>query len=215
MTTRIRVTVANTHVSPLNPAIVAFDFSDGDGLDTGQALAQIIGFLWNSGNIGDGSSIADASFVQRAGAGKWTAGVHMPWPQEKLGQLGSDLSLNFGDGYGAKTFGISGGISGLGTSVLMTEHVAAGGRHNGRLYLPYCSPGSISASGTITNTARGAAIAAYKAFLMGDRAGSPWSGSNGNHLTDLSPVVSGSAGESAVIGVSTSQIPATLSSRKR
>lgn len=216
MASRIRVSISNSHTSPLNPAIVGFDFDPASGiLDVGQALAQSIAFLWNTGVIGDGSSITDAT-LSNAVSGAWSPGEHLPWPVSELDVLGSDLSINFGYAFGESTFGQLGGISGLGTSVLVTEQVAAGGRRNGRLYLPYCSPGAIDPNGTISSTARASAVNAYRAFLMSDRAGTAWSGSNGNNLVDLGPCVTGPTGvASPVTGVRVSQVPATLSSRKR
>lgn len=215
MLSRIKMSIANTHTSPANPAVIGLDV-DLAGTSVAQALAQFIGFAWNTAVIGDGSSIQDATVAEYSEL-RFGPSSHVPWPAAELADLGSDNSLNFGASYGAVTFGQPGGIAPLGTSVLITETTQIGGRHNGRMYLPWASPAAFDSAGVVTALARGQVAAAYNAWILGNKVGTSWMESPaGDHIEALPSVVVGAGGTShPVLGVRVSTTPATLSSRKR
>lgn len=211
---RFRVQLTNDSIGALNPAYVGFDFLGGpSGGGTKEEVgAQIIAFFYISQFAAGGSRIAGITVATDNGPG-----VALPFPVDALNAM-SDPDVAFGTTYGEVPFG-AGALAPVGTSILLTEHTAVGGRHNGRCYLPYAAAATIDAAGLVSAATATQVIESYRLAIMGDPSLTP----SGWATVEPHPVVGQKVGsgvlatftEHEVITATCSRTPATLSSRKR
>lgn len=204
---RIKLVITSTYAGPDNPAIIGFDF--GGSIDTGEALASMIGYLYASQTLSAGVSMTGASMVTDDGPA-----VGMDFPATELVALTGGNGL--GSTWGAVDFG-AGAMAPVGTSILVTERTDIGGRHNGRCYLPWPATACFGSNGYVLASTIAQARGAYEALFLGATANgvlpSGWT------PFTVPPAIRTKIGTEVsaqpVRTVSVSPIPATLSSRKR
>lgn len=205
---RIKLTVTSAYAGPDNPAIIGFDF-EGSSIDPAEALASMIGYLYASQVLSAGVTMTGATIATDDGPS-----VGMDFPAGELAGLTGGSGL--GSTWGETDFG-AGSMAPIGTAILVTERTAIGGRHNGRLYLPWPATACFGSNGYVLGTTVAQARAAYEAIFLGaDPTGRLPAGWDPFTVppavrTRVGTAVSGST----ILTVTVSPIPATLRSRKR
>lgn len=204
---RIKLTITSAAAGPDNPAIIGFDF--GGSVDAAECLASMIGYLYASETLSAGVTMTGASLATDDGPA-----VGMEWPGAELVALTGGAGL--GTTWGETDFG-AGSMAPIGTCILVTERTDIGGRHNGRLYLPWPATACFGSNGYVLASTVTQARGAYEAIFLGATA----SGALPAGWTPFTvpPAVRTKIGTAttaeSVRTVSVSPIPATLSSRKR
>lgn len=121
-----------------------------------------------------------------------------------------DSDLPAASAWGFATGGLGTSLASAGISVTVMEGVAAGGRHNGRQYLPWTCKDAITSTGLVGSSVRTDLVENYRWKLLGDLYTRPtWA-------AGITPGVKNNAGVvNAVQVASVSANPARLRSRVR
>lgn len=194
---------------PLNPAINSYHVAN-DALTDADVAAQLIGF-----HVLYAQLVAEPCSISRI-----TSGV-VGGPQSDVSFPSAELTaINAAVGAGPydapySDYGAALGTSAaapLGTSLLVTEYTALGGRHNGRKYLPYLGQlGINTTTGLVEASTIGNVRAYYLYWLL---ATNPSGGGPATGIPDTLGLVAGST-NSPIGDCKVSAAPARLRSRIR
>lgn len=195
---------------PLNTALNVWEYDASTTITAAEITTRILAFT-----TGVLAQMATESSVVSVRHGLLPGPLtYVDWPTGAVTAWNGDVALPVYEvqqsGYGDTLTG-AGASAALGTSITVTEQTAAGGRHNGRKYIPWIAAASLTSTGLITlaNTAFVNDMYTYCIFGINPADGAPIPGGY-----DPIPVTAG-ATPSPIQQVRVSARPARLRSRMR
>lgn len=153
MATLIRLTVEGP-AGPLNNAIASFVWGDDVG-DNSQYAITCAAYLTKAMQLQGVDSLITSAVAHDLDGAVVGPGVSATFdPDLWADWVAIDGDLPAATAWGFATGGLGTSLAAAGVSITMMEHVAAGGRHNGRHYLPWTCKDAITATGIVGSTVR-------------------------------------------------------------
>lgn len=146
---------------PLNPAINTWHVAN-DAEDNATVAAQLIGFTALALSISAAACSLDRITVSTGGG----PAIDVPFPDSELSAINGAVDAPYNASVAEGGYGVpigSGSYLPIGSSLLLTEFTAIGGRHNGRKYLPWTEQGAVDGS---TGTVQASVIGNIRAYYL-------------------------------------------------